>query len=98
MRLSEQTKIEAQIGFQCGILVGVLSSWVIILTTNWEWYYKLFSSIGEAGIVGSLIFSLIELFKMRKNYLNVQTEMAKMNVESNNKLGEQNGAKKESPL
>lgn len=100
MHLSEQTQLEAAIGFLIGTLIGVLGSWAFIMFfTDWGWYFKLTSSIGELGIIGTLVLSLKQSILARKNYIEVQKEMAKMNAESNNKLGEQNGEpKKESPL
>ena len=88
MQLSELTKLEAQIGFSSGILVGVIASWVfIVFFTPWQWYFKVLSSIGEIGIVGSIIFSLIELSKARKNYIAVQKEMLKMKEQSQKIIG-----------
>ena len=83
MQLSEQTKIEAQIGFTIGILVGAVSAWVLILFfTDWEWYFKVFSSIGSAGIVGSLSLGLHEIIRQRRMYLEAKAEMEKINSES----------------
>jgi len=80
MHISEQTRIEAQIGFTIGILIGVFASWVSILFfVEWAWYFKLFTSIGEIGIVGSLLMALNEQFKVRRNHLEVLNEMKKMN-------------------
>jgi uncharacterized membrane protein YeaQ/YmgE (transglycosylase-associated protein family) len=88
MQLSELTKIEAQQGFIIGMLVGVIASWVfIVFYTQWQLYFKVFSSIGEIGICGSLIFSLIELSKARKNYIAVQKEMLKMKEQSQKIIG-----------
>lgn len=81
--LSEKTKIEAQIGFVIGILIGALSGGVLILFfTPWEWYFKLFSFIGSVGIVGSLFLNLMSLFKLRKSYIEAQKEMEDINKES----------------
>lgn len=86
MNLSEQTQIEAQIGFLSGILVGALSSWVfIVFFTDWQWYFKVFSSIGEIGIIGSLLLSLRATVQQRRTYLEVQAEMKKMREENGNK-------------
>ena len=79
MQLSEQTQIEASIGFTAGILVGALASWVFIMFfTPWEWYFKLFSSIGEVGIVGSLLLTLRAQIQQRRNYIETQAEMKKI--------------------
>lgn len=76
MVLSELTQIEAQIGFVCGIIVGALASWVFILFfTNMQWYFKVFSSIGELGIVGSLFLSLRASIYQRRQYLQTQQMM-----------------------
>jgi MFS family permease len=84
MELSEQTKIEAQIGFTIGILIGATAAGVLILFfTEWQWYFKLFSSIGSLGIIGSLSLALNELLKARRNYIATLKEMAKMKEESN---------------
>jgi len=69
MVLSEQTKIEAQIGFTMGILIGALAAGIVIQLTAWAWYWKVFSAIGSIGIVGSLVLALGQLFVTRKNYL-----------------------------
>jgi MFS family permease len=83
-RLTEQTKIEAQIGFLIGILIGAISGGVLILFfTPWEWYFKLFSAIGSLGIIGSLSLSLYETIKIRRNFIETQKEMEKVNQESN---------------
>ena len=84
MKLSEQTKIEAQIGFTVGILIGACGAAVLILFfTPWQWYFKLISGIGSAGIIGSLILSLNELIKARRNYLAAMEQMKKMNEDTN---------------
>lgn len=85
MKLSEQTQIEAQIGFTIGILVGAVAGGVLLIFfTNWEWYFKLFSGIGSLGIIGSLLLSLKQQLQVRKNYLETQKEMKKINEESKN--------------
>lgn len=79
MKLSEQTKIEAQIGFTAGILIGAFGGWIAVLFfAQIQWYYKLFTSIGSIGILGSLIFALIEQIKMRRNFLLAMAEMNKL--------------------
>jgi len=84
--MSELTKLEAQIGFTSGILVGAVAGGVFLLFfTPWEWYFKLFSLIGSIGIAGSLIFALIEQVKMRRNYLDAYKEINKL------KGGKENG-------
>ena len=87
MELSEQTKLEAQIGFLVGILVGAIAGGVLILFfTPWQWYFKLFSAIGSLGIIGSLLLSLNETLKARRNYLETIEEMKKINMEANNTI------------
>lgn len=90
MKLSELTKIEAQMGFLIGILIGVLASWTfIVFFTTWQWYFKVFSSIGEIGIMGSLVMQLNETRKARRNYIDVQKEMKKMgNINQSKELNE----------
>ena len=88
MELSERTKIEASIGFTIGILIGATAAWVVIVfTTNWQWYFKLFSTLGSLGIIGSLVLSLMELFKARRNYLDAVAEMKRINA--NNKMDDE---------
>lgn len=83
MQLSELTKIEAQMGFTIGILAGVIASWIFILFfTDWQWYFKVFSSIGELGIIGTLALQLNELIKVRKNYITVKKEMDKKQIDT----------------
>lgn len=78
-QLSEQTRIEAQIGFTIGILIGAVAAGILVLIfTQWQWYFKLFSAIGSIGIIGSLVLTLSELFKVRKNYLETQAELKKI--------------------
>jgi hypothetical protein len=85
--LSEQTKIESNIGFVIGILVGAFAAWMFILFfTPWQWYFKVFSSIGSIGILGSLSLSLMELIKVRRNYLDAKAEMEKINKQANNTI------------
>ena len=86
-QMSEQTRIESQIGFTIGILIGAIAGGVLILFfTPWEWYFKVFSAIGSAGIIGSLTLSLMELFKIRKNYLMTQAEMKKIRAEGSHDI------------
>lgn len=76
--MSELTKMEAGIGFTSGILVGAISSFVLIMFfTAWQWYFKVFSAIGSLGIIGSIYMTLSEQIKMRRNYLAVLKEMEK---------------------
>ena len=84
LEMSEIRKIEAQIGFVSGILMGAISAGVLILFfTEWEWYFKVFSAIGSLGIIGSLYMALSEQIKMRRSLLATIEEMKKVNVESN---------------
>ena len=81
--LSEQTKIESQIGFTIEILIGATSAGVLILFfTDWQWYFKLFSAIGSLGIIGNLSLALKELLRMRRNYLDTLEEMKNINNKS----------------
>ena len=74
--ISQQTQIEAQIGFLIGIMLGALSSWVLIMFfTPWEWYFKLFATIGEIGIIGSLGLALMQTIAQRKQYLDAKKYM-----------------------
>jgi len=96
MQLSEQTKIEAQIGFTWGILIGATAAWIVVtFTTNWAWYFKLFSTLGSLGIIGSLILSLNEQIKARRNYLEVLKEMEKTNEEAQSQIELKGGQKNE---
>jgi len=83
LQLSERTKIEAQIGFTVGILVGSIAALVFIMITSWQWYFKLFSAIGSVGIIGSLLLTLSELIKARRNYIETMEEMKNVNNEAN---------------
>lgn len=86
MKLSQLTLIESQIGFTSGILVGALGSWVfIIFFTNMEWWVKVLSSIGEVGIVGSLLLSLKGTIEVRRSYLDAQNIMQAQNVKGGRK-------------
>ena len=79
MKLSEQTKMEASIGFLIGILIGATAAGIsVIFFTPWQWYLKLFSGIGTAGIIGSLLLSLNELIKARRNLIDAMNEMKKI--------------------
>lgn len=76
--LSEQTLIEAQIGFLWGIVIGVLASFVMIMFfTQWEWYFKLFAAIGQVGIIGSLGIGLYQTIKNRRHYIEAKKIMDK---------------------
>jgi hypothetical protein len=57
-----------------------LTSIPILFFTNWQWYFKLASLIGSLGIIGSLILSLKELFKVRRNYLDTIKEMENIKI------------------
>lgn len=92
MKLSEQTQIEAQIGFTIGILIGAIAAGIFILFfTTWEWYFKMFSVIGSLGIIGSLILSLAQLFKARQSYIIVKKEMDNMKQNSVKAIGAYTG-------
>ena len=76
MKLSQQTQIEAQIGFLIGIIIGALSSWILIMFfTPWEWYFKLGATIGEIGIIGSLSMALSQTIAQRRQYLDAKKTM-----------------------
>ena len=76
MKLSEQTLIESQIGFLLGIMVGALASWAMIMFfTPWEWYFKLFATIGEVGIIGSLSLGVYQAVTTRRQYLDGKKAM-----------------------
>ena len=75
-KISEQTKMESQIYFLIGIMIGALSSWVLIMFfTPWEWYFKLFATIGEIGIIGSLSLALTQAIGQRRQYLDAKKTM-----------------------
>jgi len=83
-RISELTKIEMQIAFTIGILIGALASWIfILLMANMEWYFKLFATIGEIGLVGSLVLALVELFKVRKSLAEAFKQMRMIESQQN---------------
>lgn len=84
MKISEQTQLEAQVGFLIGTMIGILASWIfVIFFTNFQWYFKVATSIGEIGIFGMMILSLRQAIITRKNYLETQEEMKKINEEAN---------------
>ena len=76
MKLSELRKVEAQIGFMIGILIGATAAGVLVIGfTPWQWYFKVFSAIGSIGIIGTLVMSLRELFKYRREFIEAQKMM-----------------------
>ena len=78
-KISEQTKMDSQIYFLIGIMIGALSSWVLIMFfTPWEWYFKLFATIGEVGIIGSLSLALTQAIGQRRQYLDAKKSMDSM--------------------
>ena len=82
MKLSQQTQIESQIGFLIGILIGAFSSWVLIMFfTPWEWYFKLFATIGEIGIIGSLSLALQQAVEQRRAYIDAKKTMESVGEE-----------------
>ena len=89
---SELTRINSQIAFTTGILIGAIAGGVLILFfTQWQWYFKLFSAIGSLGIIGTLSMGINDLFKHRKSYIEAEAEMAKINAEANNHINNQKG-------
>jgi hypothetical protein len=56
--------------------------------TDWAWYFKLFTTIGEIGILGSLALALFEMIKARRNYIETQKEMNRINDESSKVMTE----------
>jgi len=81
-KLSEQTKMESQIYFLVGIMIGALSSWVLIMFfTPWEWYFKLFATIGEIGIIGSLSLALQQAVAQRRAYIDAKKAMESVGTE-----------------
>jgi len=87
--MSELTRIEAGIGFLCGIMLGAISALVLILFfTPWEWYFKVFSFIGSAGIIGSLYMSLSQQIVMRRNYIATRKMMNEVNEKSSKVIKE----------
>jgi hypothetical protein len=74
--MDEQMQIESQIGFYVGIIIGVLASWVmVVFFSSWEWYWKVFSSIGQISMVGILSLGLYNAIKMRRRYLEAKKAM-----------------------
>ena len=70
---------EMTIGFTVGILIGVISSGVLILFfTPWQWYFKLFSAIGIVGMICTLLFQIYQTAKSRRSYLDVYKEINKL--------------------
>ena len=106
LELSELTKLEASMAFTGGILIGAVAGWVFLMFfIEWAWYFKVLSSIGSLGIVGSLLLTMNELMKARNNYKETLAEMEKINEESMKVINnfeqaintfEQNGLLKES--
>lgn len=77
--MDEQMKLESQIGFTIGILIGALGAGIVIIFfTELQWYWKVLSAIGEVGIIGNLAIALQQLFKVRKQYIEMQAEMKKL--------------------
>jgi hypothetical protein len=76
MQFSELQKIEMQLGYTGGIVIGALGAWVfIVFFVSWEWWWKVLSTIGEIGIVGNLLIAIGELRKQRKGLIEVMKEM-----------------------
>ena len=70
MNISEQTRIEASIGFVAGILVSLLATLVIVLFfTEMVWYWKTFTVIGLVGMIGTQVLAIDQLWKARTAYL-----------------------------
>lgn len=91
MKFDEKRQLEMQIGFLIGTTIGVLGSWTFILFfVQWQWYFKLVSSIGEAGILGTLFLSIKQSLAARKNYLEVTKQMESINKEANTTINDLN--------
>jgi len=89
-QISEQTKMESQIYFLVGIMIGALSSWVLIMFfTPWEWYFKLFATIGEVGIIGSLSLALTQAVAQRRAYIDAKKTMESVGEEEEVKDAQQ---------
>ena len=85
MKMSPQTQFEAQIGFLIGILIGAISAWVmVIFFTPWQWYFKLFATIGSFGIVGSLTLALFQTIGQRRQYIEAKKIMDNIDMEKSN--------------
>lgn len=92
MEFSEVRKLEMGIGFTWGILIGAALGWLALtFLSALAWYYKLFSTIGSLGIIGSLILSLSQQVKARRDYLEVLKEMEKTNEKAETQLKELKG-------
>ena len=86
-QISEQTKMESQIYFLIGIMIGALSSWVLIMFfTPWEWYFKLFATIGEIGIIGSLGLALQQALEQRRAYIDAKKTMESVGTEQEEEM------------
>ena len=80
-------QINSQIGFTIGIMLGAFFGWIFLfLFMDWEWYFKLFSSVGSLSIIGSLGMGLYQLIQQRKNYLEVEMESEKIRLQCNETL------------
>jgi hypothetical protein len=76
MAFSEIRKAEMQIGFLIGILIGAAAGGVLIVFfASMAWYFRLFSAVGSLGVIGTLLISLREQFKYRKEFIEAQRMM-----------------------
>lgn len=75
---SELTTIEMQVAFYIGIVIGLIGVWVVVVfITNFEWYWKVLTTISDIGMLGLQYFAIKQLLQARKNYLSVQEEIKK---------------------
>jgi len=76
IQLSEQTKIEAQIGGLIGTMIGMVGVGIVIIGfTNMSITFKIFSIIGFSGSLFMMLIQLIGLFQFRKQFLDAKKIM-----------------------
>lgn len=88
--MSEQTKIEAQLGGLIGTMIGMTGAAVVIIFfTQMELTFKIFSAIGFSGSLAMMFIQLIGLIQFRKQFIEAKKamELAGLNIEG--KLGEE---------
>lgn len=70
MKLSEQTKIEAQIGGMIGLIIGLIgAATVIVLFAAVDFWLKFWTIIGMGSAVFMQAMGLSALLKMRKAHI-----------------------------
>lgn len=80
LQFPPERELEIQIGFLSGMMLGIIASWIFIMFfTDWQWYFKLASSIGEISIIGYQALGIINLIESRKNILESKKQLKEMN-------------------